>query len=148
MNLRFIHDNLYPLFAALAFIAAVVCWFGTAVPAQPPAPLPVAETWRVPRVAVNNSKKSIDTISARNLWGSVLADAPKAPEWHVLGIATNGADRFVLLAFEGKPVASLKVGDALPDDTKIVQIEKNRFFVRTPDNKTLAFGFPKYEQVK
>lgn len=150
MNLRFIQNNLYALFAALALIAATICWFGTSLPKQSSAAPAPAEPWRLPQRADHNSQKSITAINARNLWGNLLAagSAPKAPEWHIVGITTAGAERFVLLAYEGKPVATLKVGDALPDDTKIVQIETDRFFVRTQDNKKLAFGLYKHDQAK
>lgn len=146
--MRFVHDNLYPLFATLAIMAAVICWFGTPAPALPQAPPQLVEPWSLPQRAEHDSKKSIDTISARNLWGIVAADAPKEPEWHVLGIARSGADQFILLAYEGKPVEMLKVGDALPDGAKIVQIEKDRFFVMTPDKKKLAFGIYKHDTTK
>lgn len=148
MTMRFVHDNLYPLFATLAITAAVVCWFGASEPALPKAQPPVAEPWSLPKLAEHDSKKSIETINARNLWGVVAADTPKEPEWHVLGIARSGAERFILLAYEGKPVEMLKVGDALPDGVKIVQIEKDRFFVMTPDKKKLAFGIYKHDQAK
>lgn len=146
--MRFIHDNLYPLFAAMAIMAAIVCWFGAPEPALPKAQPQNAEPWSLPKLAEHDSKKSIDAINARNLWGIVAADAPKEPEWRVLGIARSGTERFILLAFDGKPVEMLKVGDALPDGAKIVQIEKDRFFVMTPDKKKLAFGIYKHDQAK
>jgi len=146
--MRFIHDNLYSLVAALVLIAATSCWFGISVPVTPVAAAPVAEPWGLPQLAEQDGKKSIDTINARNLWGIVAADAPKEPEWHVLGIARSGADRFILLAYEGKPVEMLKIGDALPDGAKIVQIEKDRFFVMTADKKKLAFGIYKHDPTK
>jgi len=149
--MRFIHDNLYPFIAALILIAAATCWFNTSVPALPKARVPVAEPWSLPKLVEHDSKKSIDAINARNLWGIVAdaaKEAPKEPEWHVLGIAMSGADRFVLLAYVGKPVETLKIGDLLPDGAKIVQIEKDRFFVMTPDQKKLAFGIYKHDQAK
>lgn len=147
--MRFIHDNLYPLIAALIFIAAPTCWFGTSVPASLPAPHTVAEPWSLPKSAEHDSKKSIDAINTRNLWGVIVAaDVRKEPEWHVFGIVKRGAERFILLAFEGKPVEMLKVGDALPDGVKIVQIENDRFFVMTPDKKKLAFGIYKHDPAK
>lgn len=148
MTMRFIHDNLYPLFATLAIMAAVICWFGAPEPALPKTQPPVAEPWSLPKLAEHDNKKSIETINARNLFGVLAADAPKEPEWRVLGIARSGADRFILLAYEGKPVEMLKVGDALPDGAKIVQIEKDRFFVMTPDKQKLAFGIYKHDPTK
>lgn len=146
--MRFIHDNLFPLIAAMVFIVVTTCWFGTSVPTSPGSRTPPPETWNLPKLAIHDSKKSIEAINARNLWGIVSADAPKEPEWHVLGIARSGIDRFILLSFEGKPVEMLKVGDALPDGTKIVQIEQDRFFVMTPDKKKLVFGIYKNEPAK
>ena len=148
MTLRFVHDNLYPLFATLAIVAAVICWFGAPEPVSPKALAAAAEAWSLPKLAEHDSKKSIEAINARNLWGIVAADASKEPEWHVLGIAMSGAERFILLSIEGKPAEMLKVGATLPDGAKIVKIEKDRFFVMTPDKQKLAFGIYKHDQVK
>ncbi len=146
--MRFIHDNLFPLVAALILVAATSCWFGTAEPVTPRAPTSVVEPWNLPKPAERESKKSIEAINTRNLWGIVAADAIKEPEWHVLGIARSGADRFILLAYDGKPIEMLKTGDALPDGAKIVQIENDRFFVMTAEKKKLAFGIYKNEPAK
>ena len=147
--MRFVHDNLYPLFAALILVAAAICWFGTSVPAMPKPLPPITEPWSLPKPVERDSKKSIDAINARNLWGVVVVvEAPKKPEWHVLGIVKNGADRFILLAYEDKPIEMLKVGDALPDGLKIVEIEEDRFFVMTTDKKKLAFGIYKHDPAK
>jgi hypothetical protein len=150
MNLRFIQDNLYPLFGALTLVAAAVCWFGTTVPVHPlPGPL-AAEPWQLPQLAEHNSPRAITTINARNLWGDAAATAAaaKPPEWRVVGITTQGTNHLVLVAFEGQPLTLLKVGDTLPDDSKIVQIEKDRFFVMTKDKKKLPYGLHKNDQVK
>ncbi len=149
MNLRFVHDHLYALYATLALITAVVCWFGTTVPAYPPPRPVIAEPWQLPQFGATASAQAQASINARNLWGNVAkATATSAPEWHIVGITTQGTNRFVLLAYEGKPIATLKVGDPLPDDTKIVQIESDRFFVMTPGKKKLAYGLYKHDQDK
>lgn len=149
MNLRFIRVNLYPLWACAVLIAATVCWFAITVPESATAKPKAAESWQLPTLANVDTKKSVDAISARNLWGvAVTASAPAEPEWHVVGIATTGTERLVLLAYEGKPIATLKVGDPLPDDTTIIQIEKDRFFVMTPGKKKLAYGLYKHDPIK
>lgn len=148
--MRFVHDNLYPLFATLAITAAVIAWFAVPEPAQPKIQPPAAEQWELPQTTGHDSKKSIDAINARNLWGSVVvgAAAAKEPEWHILGIARNGIDRFVMLSVEGKPAEILRTGDALPDGLKIVEIENDRFFVLSANKKKIAFGIYKNDQAK
>jgi hypothetical protein len=149
MKLRFVRDNLAPLAATTALLVALICWFGTTVPVpQTPPPQPAEQPWRLPALAQHEPQKSIATINTRNLWGDQAATAPKEPEWRIVGIASRGTERLVLLSFEGKPIATLKLGDALPDDSKIVQIENDRFFVMTPGKKKLAYGLYKHDQIK
>lgn len=141
--MRFIQNNLYPLLAALALVAGLTCWFGTELPALPRPPTTSPEPWQLPQRTGHDLKKALATITARNLWGVVdatAAAAPPAPAWRVLGIARSGPERFILLVIDGKPVEILKVGDALPDGLKIVEIEKDRFFVQSADKKKFAFG--------
>lgn len=147
--MRFIQDNIYPLFATLAILATIICWFGAPEPAQPRTQPHITEPWSIPKPIEHDSESAIEAINARNLWGTVAAaGALKEPEWHVLGIATNGTDRFILLSFEGKPVEMLKTGDTLPDGAKILKIENNRFFVITTEKKKLVFGIYKNEPTK
>ena len=148
--MRLIHTHLYAFSATLALLIAGISWFNLPAPA-PVAKIrtPVEEPWSLPEAAKNDSSNVIATIKARNLWGVVAAaDAAQKPEWHVLGIVRSGKESFVLIAFDGQPVTMLKAGDALPDGAKIVQIEKDRFFVMTEDNKKLAFGIYKNDQAK
>jgi hypothetical protein len=146
--MRFIHDNLYPLFAAMALIAAVTIWFAADIPSPPQARPTAAEVWAMPKQVELDFKKSTEAINTRNLWGIVAAATVKPPEWRVQGIASTGTERFILLAYEGKPAEMLKVGDALPDGAKIVEIEKDRFFIMTPDKQKVAFGMYKNEPAK
>jgi len=94
----------------------------------------------------------MQAITARSLWGATAADIanapPPAPKWNVLGIVRNGKERFVLLAFEGRPVAQLNVGDSLPDGMKIVQIDDTRFFVRTDGKEKMIFEMYKNDPTK
>lgn len=148
--MRFIQDNLYPLAAVLLLIMGVASWFGTPVPASPPTSLPAADPWSLPKLMESDIEKSIDAINVRNLWGVVAEEMPggeaaKEPQWRVLGIARRGNDRFILLAYEGKSVEMLKVGDLLPDGAKVVEIQDTRFYVLTADKKKLAFGIYKHE---
>lgn len=146
--MRFIHNHLYPLIAVLTLITAAIFWYGSPLPVPPKKLAPIAEPWSLPKLAEHDSAKSIDAINARNLWGTIEANAPKEPEWKVLGIARSGEERFILLAYEGKPTERLQVGDVLPDGAKIVQIEKDRFYVLTADKKKLVFGIYKHAPAK
>jgi hypothetical protein len=147
--MRFIHSNLLALWATLALITGISCWFAVAEPTAPTAAAPAAETWALPKLPENQSRKSMDAINARNLWGIVVAaNVPKEPAWTIQGIARSGTERFVLMSVEGKPVEILKAGDLLPDGTKIVQIDNDRFLVETPDKKKIAFGIYKNEPKK
>ena len=147
--MRFLHSNLLALWLTLAALVALACWFGTSAPAAPQSTAAAPEAWTLPKLPEVQSRRSMDAISARNLWGIVLtSNAPPPPVWNIQGIARSGADRFVLLAYEGKPVEILKVGDSLPDGAKIVQIDNDRFFVQTADKKKLAFGIYKNELPK
>jgi hypothetical protein len=149
MKLRFLHEHLYPLYATLALVAAVACWFGTTVPVYPQPKAAPAEPWQLPPLANPDNTKALASINTRNLWGAIAVAAQvKEPEWRIVGITTTATEGSVLLAFEGKPFTKLKVGDTLPDETTIVQIEKDRFFVKTKDKKKIAYGLYKNDQPK
>lgn len=148
--MRLIYNNLAALWATLALLTGISCWFAVVEPTVPAGSAPVAETWTLPKIPESQSRKSLDIVSSRNLWGVVVAaNAPKEPAWTIQGIArTSTTERFVLMSVEGKPAEILKVGDLLPDGTKIVQIDSDRFLVETPDKKKIAFGIYKNETKK
>lgn len=150
--MRFINDNLYPLFASLLLVLASSCWFALPEPVQPKTITLATEPWRLPTPALRDSAKAIESITARKLWGEMAANAasaaPPEPPWKVMGIARNGAERFILLAYEDKPITLLKVGDALPDGMKIARIDDDRFLVITADKKKIVFGMYKNEPTK
>lgn len=147
--MRFIRENLYPLAAVVALAAAIVSWFASPDPLVVAPGAAAATPWALPKPLDNQSTKSAEAINARNLWGVVAANAPKLPSWTVMGLARSGAERYVLVATEGRPVVeSLKVGDMLPDGAKIVQIDADRFYVLTPEKKKIAFGIYKNDAAK
>jgi hypothetical protein len=150
MTMRLVPHNIYPWAAAFAALVFVLSWFLVDGPPPSKAQPPIAEAWSLPPFSQGDPNAETQTIVARNLWGTVAAAtaAPPVPQWRVMGIASSGADRYVLLAYEGKPIEILKVGDALPDGLKIVQIENERFFVTTADRKKIAFGIYKNDSTK
>ena len=149
--MRFINEHLYPLCAALLLIVGISAWFALPPPLQPKTTTSVPEAWQLPAPAPAAGAQAVQNIIARNLWGTAQDNAnaaPIAPKWSVMGIARNGTERFVLMAYENQAITQLKVGDALPDGMKIAQIEDDRFFVLTADKKKIAFGMYKNEPTK
>jgi hypothetical protein len=141
-------DNL-KLFLAVAIALIVLSsWFGTSAPLPPSVPAPLPDTWQLPALPEGNHAKSIETITARNLWGETKAETATVPEWKIMGVAMAGKTRLLLIAQEGQPIETLKIGDKLPDGAKITAIEKDRYLVLTPDNKKLTIGISKNGQVK
>jgi hypothetical protein len=150
--MRFINDNLYPIFGAVLLVIVISCWFALPEPAQPKTLAMAAEPWSLPAQATRDSSKAIQNITSSKLWGTSAADAanapPPAPKWTVMGIASNGADRFILMSYEGQAISTLRVGDSLPDGMKVAQIDDDRFFVTTSDKKKMVFGIYKNDPIK
>lgn len=101
----------------------------------------------LPKLTTNHSQL-IDIINARNLWGMTETGTHAKLKWHVFGIINNGSNRVVLLAYEGKPVKALKVGDTLPNNSKIIRIEKDRFVIMTSDKKEQTIRIYKYDNAQ
>lgn len=152
--MRFINNNLVPLVVALLLVIAPSLWFARPVPPPPVALALATEPWSLPpapSASAAQASQAIQAITARKLWGlspQDIANTPPPPQWRIVGITRNGAERFVLLAYEGQPVSQLTVGDALPDGLKIAKIEDDRFFVVTAENKKIVFGLYKNDPTK
>lgn len=145
--LTFINDNIHAFFLTLLLVIATACWFAAPAPRPPKAFVAATEPWSLPALPAADGGKAIQTINTRNPWGVAAAAGanapPPPPKWSVMGIARNGAERSIMLVYEGKPIEARKVGDALPDGAQIAQINDDHFFVITPDKKKTAFGIYK-----
>ena len=89
------------------------------------------EAWELPRLPDSQTNESLEILNRKSLWGKLpekeaSALPPANPEWRILGIAANGAERFVLIKKEGQPEQSLRVNDMLPGGSKILKIEQDR----------------------
>ena len=146
--MRFLQQNLLILVVAFLLVLAIGIWFNTPEPKPPRKLSAVVEPWELPKLVPADNAKALEAINARNLWGIVAANAPKEPEWKVMGIARRGDERFILLAYEGKPIEKLKVGDALPDGTTIAQIENDRFYILTTNKKKIVYGMHRHAPAK
>ena len=151
--MRLINDHLYTLFVTLLLLIALSVWFALPLQPDPSSGSAATEAWALPTLPHRDAGKALATIAARDLWGAMAAaaavNAPApTPSWRILGIARNGPERFILMAYEGKPVAQLKVGDALPDGMTIVEIDDDRFLVKSDTTKKIVFGIYKNDEPK
>jgi hypothetical protein len=99
-----------------------------------------AETWKEPTPKQGDPAKSIATLTQRAIWGDAApesqAEAAKSatPDWRLSGIVSQrGAPVAVILLTEaGKApprVEYIKIGDALPDGSHLVDIAKTAITV-------------------
>ena len=139
--------------AAVIFVcAAALGWNAgdTEVPKTAPAP-PIR--WSLPQPVAADPAKDLVVIAGERPWkgeyavtGSGLpgggtasaGPAPPAPPiWRLAGIVERGADSFALIVSGSGPerqVAYLRIGDALPDGSRLVALSR--------DSATAAGGKP------
>ena len=118
-------------------IAASVTWYFAPLPESGSSPAPREDLLEVAAERNPDLKKAAQTIVQKRLWGEIAAgDGPKQdPEWHFVGIAGRGKDRFVMLKVAGKPVETLQVGDSLPGGAAILEIGDDRLCILINDKK-------------
>lgn len=122
-------DHLGKLTALVLTLAAGLSW---RLAPEPPAWQPAQRqdaSLALPPVAHSraekSAEKSVATIVAANLWGSVQTTAAEsliAPEWRFSGVAANGQEKLVMITIEGQSVQALKVRDQLPGGATILRI--------------------------
>lgn len=78
-------------------------------------------------VLPRNYEPRLAELDGRNLWGNVRSpNEPQAlvdPRWWLSGTGGVGKDRFVIMEREGSPAEFLKVGNSLPGQAKILEIQ-------------------------
>ncbi len=88
------------------------------------------EPWSLPTITKAQPEKNVEILNKKSLWGNLpdkVNEKPLIdPEWRVLGIVTNGPDRFVLIKVEGQSEQRLGINDKLPGGSKILKIEEDR----------------------
>lgn len=95
--------------------------------------------------------QSLATLSQSTIWGPLPSRAAsgatsdgEAPltKWSLSGFYETSGIKFVIVSFEqqARPSQQLKVGDKLPDGSRIVQIETDRVRVRAPTIGAVAEG--------
>ena len=112
---------------ALLVAAGAVEWRLAPAPPALRAPPRSTEPWVLPHAPSARPEQAMAILGKSSLWGKLpAAEAGKSandPEWHFLGIATNGPERFVLIKMEGQPEQRLTINDKLPGGSKILKIE-------------------------
>jgi hypothetical protein len=92
------------------------------------------ETWALPAVR-QIDKLSYQQLKERNLWGDAITASAvttgeplTAPDWNIIGVASNGTAATLLLSFSNAPerLIELKVGEFLPGGAKIIGIEQDK----------------------
>lgn len=90
-------------------------------------------------------------LSQSTMWGPLPARAASGaggvgeappPKWSVTGFFENAGRRYVVVSFEqqARPSQQLRVGDSLPDGSRIVQISRDRVRVQSPAPGAAAEG--------
>jgi len=136
-TVQFLVDHIVTITLAIIGIAAVLIWVNSPTPAGLGSAAPSREEWRLPSAikaaTETETEKRVQTLSTRNLWGTVTAAAlpeiPHDPAWRIAGVITVGAERQVVLNIENRPVELLKVGGKLPGGSQILSIGNDRLCV-------------------
>lgn len=119
----------------LVFIGLLIAigsaeWRFSPVPATPKSSRMSAEPWVLPEVPKAQPEKAMAILGKTNLWGKLpeatAAQSLNDPDWRFIGIATNGAERFVIIQIEGQPEQRLTINDKLPGGSKILKIEGDK----------------------
>ena len=119
----------WPILLALLATAGVAEWLFAPAPPAPRALRKTAEPWVLPQIYMTQTVQAEAILDKTALWGKLpaveTAKSSGDPEWHFLGIATNGKERYVLIKVDGQPEQRLTINDKLPGGSKILKIEND-----------------------
>jgi hypothetical protein len=113
------------LLPGLLAAAVWIQWqlIGVPPPARPTPPKG-DDAWILPQVAPAQPQKAIEALNRTDPWGKAEGAAAAAgpPRWRIVGIVGRAEQRTLLISVDGQGEKQLKVGDTLPDDTRIAAI--------------------------
>jgi len=116
-------------FLGLLIVIGYAEWWLAPAPLTPKPLRMGAEPWALAEAPKASLEKAVAILNKTNLWGKLpeaeAAKAPTDPEWHFIGIVTNGPERFVMIMVEGQPEQRLSINDKLPGGSKILKIESD-----------------------
>ncbi len=121
------------VFVALLLLGGYIEWLLVPVPVPPKSVRLAPESWQLAPVPKAQPDKALEILGKNSLWGKLPepeASKPLTdPAWNILGIVTNGAERFVLIKIEGQPEKKLAINDSLPGGSKILGIEGDQICI-------------------
>lgn len=133
-------------FLGLLIVIGYAEWWLAPSPPAPKPPRRGAEAWALPEAFKAQPEQAMAILNKTNLWGKLPeAEAAKSlndPEWRLIGIATNGPERFVMIKVEGQPERRLSINDKLPGGSTILKIESDSICLLI-NGKTRSLGIYK-----
>lgn len=134
------------LFLILLSLLCYAEWLLVPPPAAPKKLQLADEAWVLPTLSQSPTDAALAVLVRINtLWGKlpekdVAPAGPVNPSWRIVGVAGNGAERFVMIKVEGQPEQSLAVNDKLPGGSKILSIGQESICLLVNGKKrTLSF---------
>ena len=131
MGMRFFNDSFGIAVVAVVLVAAGIAWYFAPQPEPGSSLILMEDPLQLPSEKSPDPKSAAQVIAQKRLWGEAgAATGPQQdPEWHFVGVAASGKDRYVMLKMAGKPVQTLKVGDTLPGGSEILGIGEDRLCI-------------------
>lgn len=106
-----------------------------------------SDAWTLPEpLPPNPAEKAMEVLAATSPWGRLpgLAEQPPLtpPNWRIVGIAARGEERVVLVRTERQPARQLKIGDALPGGSTILEINDDSLCLLVDGKKRMLPLYP------
>jgi hypothetical protein len=118
--------------ALLLLVSAAVSWPFVNVPSVGKAGERRQE-WELAAVKRADPAKSLEVLAKVSPWGKLPeaaeSQAPERNDWRISAIYTRGAERVVVVKVGTRPEQRLKVGEALPEGSTILQISDDSLCV-------------------
>lgn len=129
-------------FLALLALATFVEWHLIPVPGPARPSAASRDVWDLPQLDRPQTTKALEILVRTTPWGNL----PEATEqeafdrgWKILAIVARGQERSVVVKVGLQPERQLKVGDALPEGSTILEIHEDWLCILVQGKKrTLA----------
>lgn len=141
----------FPIALALLTAAIAVEWLLVPAPTVS-SRSPGRESWKLPEpLPPHQAERAMEVLASTTPWGRLagLPDRPplNPPNWRILGIATRGSERAVLIRIDQQPDRQLGIGDALPGGSTILEIHEDFLCLLVEGKKRMLPLYPQGPQV-